>query len=67
MLDNLPFLFCVVVLAATGAATVRTFLPNVPAFQDDKAKLEVLAWSFSAGAVLLLTAITLLSGAGTGA
>ena len=62
MLDSLPFLFCVIVLAATGAATVRSFLPNVPAFQDDKAKLEVLAWSFSAGAVLLLTAITMRNG-----
>lgn len=57
MPDALPFLFCVVVLAATGAATVRSVLPNGPTFHDDKQKLEVLAWSFATGAVLLLAAM----------
>lgn len=60
MFDSLPFLFCVVVLAATGAATVKSLLPNGPAFDEDKQKLDILAWSFSAGAILLLTAIVAL-------
>lgn len=60
LLEGLPFLFCVIVLAATGAATVRVVLPNVPHFQEDKAKLEVLAWSFAACATLLLGVIALL-------
>lgn len=62
MFDSLPFLFCVIVLAATGAATVRSVLPNGPAFREDKEKLEVLAWSFSASAVLLLTLIVWMGG-----
>ncbi len=60
MFDSLPFLFCVVVLAATGAATVKSLLPNGPSFQEDKQKLEVLAWAFSAGAIVLLTALVML-------
>ncbi|WP_181702688.1 hypothetical protein [Chthonobacter albigriseus] len=60
MSENLQFLFCVLVLAATGAATVRVFLPNVPDYAKDRRDLEAVAWLFTTGSVLLLAALTLL-------
>jgi hypothetical protein len=60
MIESLPFLFLVLVLAALGAAAVRVVLPNAQAFRQDKDKLEALAWSFSSGAVVLWCTITLI-------
>lgn len=59
MVSTLTFLFCVIVLSATGAATVRFMLPNVPTYRDDREKLEALAWIFATGATFLLVAITM--------
>lgn len=63
MIETLPFLFLVLTLAALGAATVRTFLPNGPMFNEDKRQLEAVAWMFVGAAVLLLTLIALVTGA----
>lgn len=54
MAESLQFFFCVVVLAATGAAAVRVMLPNAPAYAKDRQDLEAVAWMFSSGAVFLL-------------
>jgi hypothetical protein len=60
--DSLQFFFCVVVLAATGAATVRQLLPNAPAYAKDRQDLEAVAWMFSTGGVLLLTLMVFMLG-----
>jgi len=62
MSESLQFFYCVAVLAAAGAAAVRVLLPNGPTFTTDKAQLEVLAWMFSAGAMVVLAALILTGG-----